>query len=763
MAPCVRGRVVVLALMFVMPSLAAPALAGPSVEWAPERLAATCEAPNVFYSSQHVAGHTPCCPTIEGMCAGGTACPPSQVCADGTACVPGPVVDRPNVLLYISDDQGYCDWGSAEECRSTQSGTPIPAPKTPNLDLLAAYGTVFPIAHDSASWCFPSVATIFTGRFQKDFPPATRKVTDAAFSTLPSIMRGLAGDATAPNDPYNAGDKVGGYCTLLGGKFISALDKSSFDSLSTGSFRKLGRSTCVGDGSGGSPACGTAVSTPYAPFTTGSMTSVLNFIDLLLYRQPGTAQYTMEHFFVWYFPHLPHEPLRPPPAVLDYLFGGSSFPLGGVMDLGQWCSGGACASAVTAFNENNFGTLHQYYGNVWWTDDALREWRHLFAAESAPHCIGSDGRSRFDVATPNACTGTWSSVTPDLERNTVIIYLTDNGAYLPNAKHAYTENGYRTRLLVYDPRSLPLLPSWDAEQQPAPPAQTSPALAHAVDVLPTMLGYALGTAGSQSCPVGPDGIACDGRDLRPQLVTAPGGAAPPEQLRHALCGHHTKRVTMPTLSRYLVTRPGSVGRCTSEAASSCSTAADCAAGQFCLGGHCAPNGASTSCATTAACGSGAVCLGGACRQGPVCLDDGDCTALLGPGYVCGGRDQRWCRNDPNVACTTDTDCPVCPSVDGNPVPCSRLCEPRILKFYANPGTVPGPELSDLFLDPDEKELHSGTPGSLVSDLSKPTGGYANAMARMNCCIDAWWPDVVAQTGTLCSAGLSCPSDLTCNE
>ena len=147
----------------------------------------------------------------------------------------------------------------------------------------------------------------------------------------------------------------------------------------------------------------------------------------------------------------------------------------------------------------------------------------------------------------------------------------------------------------------------------------------------------------------------------------------------------------------------------------------------------------------------------------MCFDDGDCAALLGAGYTCAGQAQRWCRNAPNVACGTNADCPVCPSVDGSPVPCGRLCEARILKFYATPGSVPGPELSDLFLDPDEKGLHQGDPTSLVTALSNPTGGYATLMARMNCCIDAWWPQIVSETGTLCTTGLSCPADLTCNQ
>ena len=117
---------------------------------------------------------------------------------------------------------------------------------------------------------------------------------------------------------------------------------------------------------------------------------------------------------------------------------------------------------------------------------------------------------------------------------------------LPNSQHAFTENGYRTEVLVYDPRTLPTLPSWDPSLDTPGPALFNPALAHSVDVLPTVLGFALGTSGSQACPLSPDGFTCDGHDLGAHLVTAPGGPAAPETLRHALCGHHTKRTTSPT-------------------------------------------------------------------------------------------------------------------------------------------------------------------------------------------------------------------------
>jgi hypothetical protein len=48
------------------------------------------------------------------------------------------------VVLMIADDQGECHYGHAVECRSTQTGTPTEAPRTPNLDLLAGYGRCSP-------------------------------------------------------------------------------------------------------------------------------------------------------------------------------------------------------------------------------------------------------------------------------------------------------------------------------------------------------------------------------------------------------------------------------------------------------------------------------------------------------------------------------------------------------------------------------------------------------------------------------------------
>ena len=81
------------------------------------------------------------------------------------------------------------------------------------------------------------------------------------------------------------------------------------------------------------------------------------------------------------------------------------------------------------------------------------------------------------------------------------MFMSDNGWHLPNSKHSFTENGYRTQLLRVrsaHPAHGPAVGPGAAS--PPPPPQCNPALAHTDDMLPTALGFALGTAGSQACP-----------------------------------------------------------------------------------------------------------------------------------------------------------------------------------------------------------------------------------------------------------------------
>ena len=761
--PLHSKRVRSLFLVLFLAALAGTAAARPEFKWDPA--AKGCEANHLFYSGQHVPGAPPCCPAVPGMCAGGVACPPSGQCpGTGVACQPGPAPDRPNVVLMITDDQGACHYGHAGECRSAQTGTAIPAPVTPNLDLLAGHGTVFPVAHNTAAWCFPSLTSIVTGRYQLNM--RARKPAEV-FGTVARSLRSLGGHPAAPVDPYNPADRIGGYCTLLGGKLTGGAGFPGFNARALTGERVLGRTSCVAGPPGQPPSCGSDATPGYDPANVFRMGDIARFLDGLIYRVPGSnpAVFDIQRFFVWYAPRIPHQPLRAPQVVRDHLFGApGSYPLGGLMNLSALCSGGSCPPAVTAFEENNFGTVHEMYANLWWADDGLREIRKFLARASQPHCRDQQGRARFDV--PQAsCGGTWASgLAYDLPRETIFMVLSDNGWHLPRSKHNYTENGYRTRLIVFDPRTLATVPDWDPVGQTLPAPYESPALAHAVDILPTALGAALDTTpGAQECPLAPDGQSrCDGHDLRAHLATVPGGPAPAETLRRSLCGHYTQRPTSPTLDRYLLTRPGSVGRCTLTSAPACSGDGDCGAGQFCLGGRCMPT-AQPACGSTASCPAGAICLGGVCRVGPSCTSDADCaTALPGKATACVAKETRWCRNAPSVACSTRADCPACPGGGA----CSRLCEPRQLKLYVPGGSANDHafQVSDLFLDPDENGLHSGAQaiGTVTADMSRVAGPYGGALRRAACCLDQWWYDP-AMGPSICTAGFSCPADLTCNQ
>ncbi len=67
--------------------------------------------------------------------------------------------DRPNILVIVSDDQGYADLGF-QGCRD------IP---TPHLDRLAASGIRFSNGYVTHPFCSPSRAGLLTGRYQQRF------------------------------------------------------------------------------------------------------------------------------------------------------------------------------------------------------------------------------------------------------------------------------------------------------------------------------------------------------------------------------------------------------------------------------------------------------------------------------------------------------------------------------------------------------------------------------------------------------------------
>lgn len=67
--------------------------------------------------------------------------------------------DQPNIILILTDDQGYADVGF-------NGATDIP---TPNIDRLASQGVIFTQGYVSHPYCSPSRAGLLTGRYQARF------------------------------------------------------------------------------------------------------------------------------------------------------------------------------------------------------------------------------------------------------------------------------------------------------------------------------------------------------------------------------------------------------------------------------------------------------------------------------------------------------------------------------------------------------------------------------------------------------------------
>lgn len=113
---------------------------------------------------------------------------------------------RPNLLLIISDDAGYADFGF-------HGSTEV---KTPNLDILAKQGILFRQAYVTAAVCGPSRAGLLTGKYQQRFGFEENNVPGyMSKSCLPDDEMGL------PPDQKTIGDhmKSLGYRTAYFGKW----------------------------------------------------------------------------------------------------------------------------------------------------------------------------------------------------------------------------------------------------------------------------------------------------------------------------------------------------------------------------------------------------------------------------------------------------------------------------------------------------------------------------------------------------------------
>jgi arylsulfatase A-like enzyme len=187
------------------------------------------------------------------------------------ACGPSPENGEarpPNIVLLISDDHGYRDFGFM--------GSEIA--HTPHLDRLAAEGTLFPFGYATANVCRPSLRSLLTGLHPIQFdireqqlvrigiPASPSPPMRDHFHTLPALLAER------------------GYASFQSGKYQE------------GSYRNAGFTH------GMTEASGKAGRKQGIRIVRETMEPLFSFIDAHL-EQP---------FFVWFAPQIPHLPHNPP-------------------------------------------------------------------------------------------------------------------------------------------------------------------------------------------------------------------------------------------------------------------------------------------------------------------------------------------------------------------------------------------------------------------------------------------------------------------
>ena len=210
---------------------------------------------------------------------------PSAVIGNDGSDSGGVFQDRPNVVLIISDDQRWSDYGFMEH----------PLIETPNLDHLARQSALFRRGYVPTALCRASLMTLITGRYASEHrtcgnDPLVRKGG-------PANARQLKGQVIANLDRFQPIPKVLGnlgYLSHQSGKWWE------------GHFKRGGFTHGMTLGLGNTPRgrhgdLGLTIGRK-------GMQPIEDFLD--------EAVAEKKQFFLWYAPFLPHTPHNPPKRLL---------------------------------------------------------------------------------------------------------------------------------------------------------------------------------------------------------------------------------------------------------------------------------------------------------------------------------------------------------------------------------------------------------------------------------------------------------------
>lgn len=200
---------------------------------------------------------------------------------------------RPNILLIISDDQAWTDYGFMGHTRV----------RTPNLDRLAAQSLFFPHGYVTASLCCPSLASVITGRYPHEHgivcndPPLPAQLTGVARYQSAEYRAGRA-QLNALMDRQPTLPRLlsqAGYLTLQTGKWWQ------------GNFRHGGFTHGM---TRGEEASNGRHGDEGLDIGRKTLQPITDFLD--------EAQRADQPFLIWYAPMMPHDPHTPPERILRH-------------------------------------------------------------------------------------------------------------------------------------------------------------------------------------------------------------------------------------------------------------------------------------------------------------------------------------------------------------------------------------------------------------------------------------------------------------
>lgn len=203
-----------------------------------------------------------------------------------------PLATKPNIILIISDDQGFPDYGFMNHA----------VVKTPNIDRLATQGMLYTRGY-TMPLCSPSLACLLTGKLPHQNGITGNDLTAAEAPEAPAEKaKGKAKGKRGPRTPLVQ--------QLLGNSLIlpKALTDSGYLAFQTG---KLWNVTYKDVGfTSGMTVKASRHGDEGLSIGRKGMTPIIDFMD--------TARKEQKPFFVWYAPMMPHSPHTPPAELLAH-------------------------------------------------------------------------------------------------------------------------------------------------------------------------------------------------------------------------------------------------------------------------------------------------------------------------------------------------------------------------------------------------------------------------------------------------------------